>query len=199
MPQQEGGKPLKERMLEVARELFIKNGYNATTTNDIVKYSGSSKGTLYYHFPTKENLFLEVMSLEDEKWFKLWREEERHCASNTEKFYRFNELSTNSDLYYPLQMAMLEFMSKEHDSKLINDKIGEIDRRYIDQYYDIFNSGNETGEWKIDDPESASRIASAAVGGLMVYIYKTDPVRRKELTDRFSRIFLQGLLNEQPR
>ncbi len=55
---------LKDKILGVAKELFIKNGYNATTTGEIVKLSESSKGNLYYHFKTKENLFLEILNIE---------------------------------------------------------------------------------------------------------------------------------------
>ena len=35
-----GVKKLREKILKTAKELFIKNGYNATTTGDIVKYAG---------------------------------------------------------------------------------------------------------------------------------------------------------------
>lgn len=182
-------------MLEVARNLFIKNGYNATTTGDIVKYSGSSKGTLYYHFETKENLFLEILNIEEEKWSKLWREEEKKCANNTEKFIRFNELSMTTDLYFPLQMATIEFYSKEHESKLIEEKINEIDQRYINQYYEIFKAGNEAGEWQIDDIESASQIAAATISGLAIFNHKMDKKKRKELTERYSNTLLKGFMS----
>lgn len=101
---------MKEKILKVAKELFIKNGYNATTTGDIVKYSGSSKGNLYYHFKTKENLFLEIINIEHEEWFAKWHEEEKKCQSNREKFYLFNELFIKMDAYYPLQTAIIEFL-----------------------------------------------------------------------------------------
>lgn len=35
----------------------MNGGDNATTAGDIVKCSGSSKRSFYYHFKTKENLF----------------------------------------------------------------------------------------------------------------------------------------------
>ena len=43
---------LKDKILGVAKELFIKNGYNATTTGEIVKLSESCKGNLYNTFKT---------------------------------------------------------------------------------------------------------------------------------------------------
>ncbi len=187
---------MRERMLEVAKDLFAKNGYNSTTTADIVKYSGSSKGTLYYHFETKENLFLEILKLEEDKWLQSWRVEERKCSSNTEKFHRFNELSAITDVYYPLQMARVEFYSKDHESKLVQEKINELDQRYINLYNEIFRAGNEAGEWNIKDIESASQIAAASINGLIMFTIKADIEKRKELIKRFSHTFLKGLLNE---
>lgn len=185
---------MRERMLEVAKDLFVKNGYNSTTTADIVKYSGSSKGTLYYHFETKENLFLEVLKLEEDKWLQSWRVEEKKCVNNTEKFHRFNELSAITDAYYPLQMAIVEFYSKDHESKLIQEIINELDQRYINQYYEIFRAGNEAGEWNIADIETVSEIAAATINGLIIFTIKADKEKRRKLIERFSHTFLKGLL-----
>lgn len=188
-----GVKNLREKILKVAKELFIKNGYNATTTGDIVKYSGSSKGNLYYHFKTKENLFLEIINIEDEKWFARWHEEEKKCQSNREKFDLFNELSIEMDAFYPLQTAILEFYSREHESKHIEEKVKEFEQRYVEIYYDIFNAGNRENEWHIKDVESAGQIAAATVSGIVTYNPKIDKNKRMELMKRFSQIFLKGV------
>ena len=76
---------LKDKILGVAKELF-KNGYNATTTGEIVKLSESSKGNLYYHFKTKENLFLEILNIEESKWQEQWKKEQIKCKTNRENF-----------------------------------------------------------------------------------------------------------------
>lgn len=188
-----GVKNLREKMLKVAKELFIKNGYNATTTGDIVKYAGSSKGNLYYHFKTKENLFLEIINIEDEKWFAGWREEEKKCQNNREKFNLFNELSIKMDAYYPLQTAIIEFYSREHESKHIEEKIKEFEERYVKIYYDIFSAGNRENEWHIQDIESTAQIAAATVSGIISYNPKIDKEKRIELMKRFSQIFLKGV------
>lgn len=44
----------KGRILEAARELFAKNGFDATTTRDIAQQAGIATGTLFNYFPTKE-------------------------------------------------------------------------------------------------------------------------------------------------
>lgn len=54
----------KEKILAVAASLFQIKGYNATGLNEILKESGSPKGSLYYYFPNgKEELALEAIRL----------------------------------------------------------------------------------------------------------------------------------------
>ena len=46
----------KKEILDVAEELFIKNGYDGTSTTDILARVGIARGTLYYHFKSKEEI-----------------------------------------------------------------------------------------------------------------------------------------------
>ena len=48
----------QERILQAALEEFAKNGYRRASTNAIVKAAGIPKGTLFYYFGSKKNLFL---------------------------------------------------------------------------------------------------------------------------------------------
>lgn len=58
------GNNSRERILKTASRLFQTNGYNGTGLNEIIKDSGSPKGSLYYYFPNgKEELALEALKL----------------------------------------------------------------------------------------------------------------------------------------
>lgn len=46
----------KNEILDVAEKLFGERGYDATSTNDILKEIGIARGTLYYHFKSKEDI-----------------------------------------------------------------------------------------------------------------------------------------------
>ena len=50
------GQRTRERILEVALELFQERGYEATTMRMIASAAGASLGNSYYYFPTKEHL-----------------------------------------------------------------------------------------------------------------------------------------------
>ncbi len=59
----------RERILEVAKEAFTRFGANASL-DDIAKESGVGPGTLYRHFPTREELLQAVYRSELEKLAK---------------------------------------------------------------------------------------------------------------------------------
>jgi AcrR family transcriptional regulator len=56
----------RERILEVANEAFTRSGANASL-DDIAKQAGVGPGTLYRHFPTREELLQAVYRSEMEK------------------------------------------------------------------------------------------------------------------------------------
>lgn len=56
MPSSATNPPVRERILEVASELFFKQGYHQTGINQIIADSGVAKASFYSHFPSKEDL-----------------------------------------------------------------------------------------------------------------------------------------------
>src|SRR5580704_10698124 len=56
----------RERILEVAKEAFTRSGAN-TSLDDIARDAGVGPGTLYRHFPTREELLEAVYRTEMEK------------------------------------------------------------------------------------------------------------------------------------
>ena len=46
----------KNEILDVAERLFCSKGFDNTSTNDILNEIGIARGTLYYHFKSKEDI-----------------------------------------------------------------------------------------------------------------------------------------------
>ena len=46
----------REEILDAAEALFASDGYASTSTNDIIDRVGIARGTLYYHFRSKEEI-----------------------------------------------------------------------------------------------------------------------------------------------
>jgi TetR/AcrR family transcriptional repressor of nem operon len=50
-----------EKIVETARQLFFEQGYTATGLAEILARAGVNSGSLYYFFPTKEDLLIAVL------------------------------------------------------------------------------------------------------------------------------------------
>ena len=87
-----------EKILDVAQQLFLEKGYDNTTIQDIVdKLGGLTKGAVYHHFKSKEDIicalsdklfsdcnpFIEVKKREDLNGLQKMREVMRLNQSNT--------------------------------------------------------------------------------------------------------------------
>lgn len=58
------GESAKKRILEAAHSLFSRKGYCGVTMKDVTEAAGFSRGGLYRHFASTEELFLELIRLE---------------------------------------------------------------------------------------------------------------------------------------
>ena len=56
MAESKSAEERREEIMDAAAELFSTKGYEETTTTDIMKKVGIAKGTLYYHFASKEEI-----------------------------------------------------------------------------------------------------------------------------------------------
>lgn len=62
--QRERSEATVTKLLGVARDLFARQGYAATSLDMVAAAAGVTKGALYHHFPSKRDLFLEVYERE---------------------------------------------------------------------------------------------------------------------------------------
>jgi AcrR family transcriptional regulator len=53
----------KERLLQVAKELFVQKGFHGTSTREITQRARTNLSSLYFHWQSKENLYLVERSI----------------------------------------------------------------------------------------------------------------------------------------
>lgn len=51
----------RERIIGAAADVFAERGYRDSAVDDIVRRSGTSKGSFYHFFPSKEGIFLALL------------------------------------------------------------------------------------------------------------------------------------------
>jgi AcrR family transcriptional regulator len=66
----------RERILDVASELFYEHGVRGVGVDTVIARSGVAKATLYHHFPSKDTLVLAYLGRTD----TIWRGKLTECA-----------------------------------------------------------------------------------------------------------------------
>lgn len=70
-----GEDPVKrEQILDGAHRIFMRQGFDASSMNDITREAGVSKGTLYVYFKNKEDLFAAIIQRQKSRVFEKLRE-----------------------------------------------------------------------------------------------------------------------------
>ena len=75
------GNSTKSKIVSAAWQLFYEQGFDSTTVDEIVRLSGTSKGSFYHYFDSKDSLIGSLVYLFDEKYSAL--EQELDYSQNT--------------------------------------------------------------------------------------------------------------------
>jgi AcrR family transcriptional regulator len=109
----------KEAILQAATVLFSQKGYKETSTADISRITNVAEGTIYYHFSSKEKLFLSVLERTREmiiEEFESYMENRQfrngmEMIENAVSFYMYLAGKMENQFlllhrHYPYQMAL---------------------------------------------------------------------------------------------
>ena len=74
-----------QKILDVSLKLFLEKGYESTSIQDIVEsLGGLSKGAIYHHFKSKEEILIAVMDrlyeVHDNEWVELRTDNSRYTG-----------------------------------------------------------------------------------------------------------------------
>ena len=78
---EEKKKRFKDRIVSAAWELFYEKGYDATTVDDIIRLSDTSKGSFYYYFDGKDALLNTLSTVLDDLYLSLKEEMDPYMDS----------------------------------------------------------------------------------------------------------------------
>ena len=186
----------KKRVADAARGLFVQKGYKATSIEDIVGATGSSKGNIYYHFKSKEGLFLYLLNEWDQEWEQQWREKESLYKTTTDKMYGVAEQMVLEDLNHPLTKAANEFFNNEEKASDVEERIAEMVTGHLKFYQKLIQQGIDDGEFKPNDVESLSVIFESLTIGLSQMSRKSNPKDALALYHLAIKVFLYGIAKD---
>jgi len=82
-------KVTQQKIIKEARRLFSLNGFDATTIDDIAKYSGVNKALIYYYFQNKHGLYTKIMSDLFDSIYDTVVKEQKKCKSSMDELEKF--------------------------------------------------------------------------------------------------------------
>jgi len=183
----------KKKVAEAARVLFVQKGYKATSIEDIVSATGSSKGNIYYHFKSKEGLFLHLMDEWDWEWEVNWYNKAHLYKTTTEKLYGMAEHLVADDLNHPLTKAADEFFHNEEKTSEVEIRVAEMVARHLEFNQKLLQEGIDNGEFRQNNVESLSIVLEALFFGVNHISRKLDPAKALSIYKDAVTVFLNGI------
>lgn len=182
----------KRKIFETSMKLFAEKGYDATSIEEITATVGVAKGTLYYHFSSKEEIFNFLV----EEGVKLLQ---NSIDIKAEKYPKY------IDKLKAIILIQFKIMSRYEDVITIllgqcwgNDTRNQTCKKYIYQYMDkiegIVREGIEKGEIKKGNPAViSSQIYGLIASGLMCKLKNEGDFNLLEMYKEFEENLIQGL------
>jgi len=160
----------RSNILHTALELFSRNGYDATGVAEICKRAKVSKGAFYYHFPSKQDLFLALMT----DWLGALDGSLQLASASAQDIPQAieNMADASGKLFDSLQDGfpiLLEFWTQANRQPEIWTKVVEPYRKYLSYFANVIQLGMDQEAFREDlDPELTSRFLTAIVMGLLL-------------------------------
>ena len=149
------GDNARARIMECAQELFSRKGYAAVTMQDISAASGFSRGGLYRHFASTEEIFLAIIRIEQERAVASL---ERALAEQVRpdrilRVFLRARMSVLSRPSHSFDVAVSEFAANSDRGREALAKRAEDSVRILTR---LIVSGNETGAFACSTPETTA-------------------------------------------
>lgn len=140
----------RTQILDVSEELFASKGYVSTSTNDIIEKVGIARGTLYYHFKSKEEILDAVVLRFTNNLIKKAREVSKDTSIPLLDRISLTMKSLSSDT--PLGRELLSEIHKSENA-LLHQKVQDIMISNIALIFEqMIKEGNEQGLFNCSYP-----------------------------------------------
>jgi len=160
----------REQILQAALACFSDKGYHQTTMDDIVKESGLSKGSLYWYFKSKQELFISLidwfMTGVGEEVFQAWTDE----MSAAEKIRAMIGAFVNeSEQYIPFFKITLDFWAQTSEDEQLRQIFDSILDQFQAQLSALIEEGVANGQFRPVDAPALSLALLGMVDSLVLY------------------------------
>ena len=161
----------RQKLIDIARQLFAKRGVANTTMNDIAVASGKGRRTLYTYFNSKEEVYSAVIQSELERLSDKLDEVAAMKMRPLDKVIEliYTHLSMIRETVVRNGNLRAEFFRNIWMVEKVRKKFDDYE---IDLFCKVYQDGKADGEFDIDDVNLVADITHYCIKGLEVpFIY----------------------------
>lgn len=186
----------KVEILQSATEAFGRNGYSATTMQDISNKLLMTKGSLYYYFKNKEEILYFCQDYSLDRLLQLLKEVEALDVPPDEKLKRLivGQVSLILD---ELKAAAMHADFQMLSPRLLGKIIRKRDR-YERGVRQIIGDGIDRGMFIHCDPKLVTLAILGAINWAVKWFSPTGSMTAEQIGRSFADYFIRGLRNGGP-
>ncbi len=182
-----------DKILKVARRLFVKQGYTATSMRQVAEEAGIGKATIYHHFPDKQAIamaLLDKVGLRRDEGLQLVRgESDPRARIRVAMTANFDSLLESLDI--------MQIVRREVPSGRAQMQAGFMDffQESMALLTDAIRRGTREGVFRPVDPDKAARILMTMIIGTfaMTYLGSGNPKLSQEDAEALLDVYFQGI------
>jgi len=195
------GEKRRQELLDAALELFGSTGYHATTIDQIAAAADTGKGTVYWYWKSKEEIFAELVRLKFEAYTDALNRAVAMQVSAPEKLLLLlTEVSRLMEKYR--QFCKLIFMVLADRRDRFGEDIHQSVNRYYEQFHgiirDIVQQGQSEGSLRPQaDAAAVATLMIAVIDGIIMQeALSGEALSMEHLGVTLLGIFRQGLYQQ---
>jgi AcrR family transcriptional regulator len=187
------------RILHRAMRIFLEKGYHGASIDDITKAAGLTKGALYWHFGSKEDLLKRIVEEFERRFLdgliQAVKDAQGDILEKMEKFFRYNAAFSyyNRELCVSFTTLAAELVGAHHGTE---PEFKRVYKKYQKFLSNLILQGKKEKIFKKEiDPDLTALIIIAFHDGILIrWFMNRSEINGEAYVNTFKKIMLEGLM-----
>lgn len=198
-PQPDRAEERRQQIMQAALACFARKGYHKTTMDDIVAESGLSKGTLYWYFKNKDDLFI---SLVKSYFLSIGQDISATLGQDTTASHKLRVITQETVQFFLETKEFFNVFLEFWMLSALNEDLNQLFSNMLIQYREVLarviSQGIEAGEFKPVDAHQLAFPVMAVYDGLAFYaMLMPGEVDIEQASQTFIETLLAGLATDK--
>jgi AcrR family transcriptional regulator len=180
------------RLLDSAEKIFVRDGFEGAQLDEIAAYAGRSKGSVYTHFKSKEDLFLALFEHRTKGYVEQIADSIQKCTDQKQSLAAFRHFCIELIRDKAFSILTLEFKLyalRHPESKDRFRRVFEMSKATTDDGLYVRMFGELTRETRADDDLALAALGPMISGLILESSFEPAVLSDKKLRRILGRLF----------